>query len=84
MLITWTTEDLAEEEEGNSSENEQEEEHSSDKEAGLEDNTSGLHAHLNGKERRTIRAQESLLLDSVRRQKCDRWTQACSGFCGSD
>ena len=77
-------EDLAEEEEEKSSENEEEEEDSSDEEADSEENATCLRVHLNAKERRTIRAQESLLLDSVRRQKCDRWTQVCSGFWASD
>ena len=68
-------EHLAEQEERNSSENEEELEEPSDEEADSEENTSSLHVHLNAKERRTIRAQESLLLHSVRRQKCDKWNQ---------
>ena len=53
-------------------------------EADSEENASCLHVHLNAQQRRTIRAQESLLLDSVWRLNCDRWARVCSGFWASN
>ena len=61
-------------------EEEEEDETHEDDDADAHDSAAHLHVKLTSKERETIRSQETLLLETVRRQKCQRWSLVCKGF----
>ena len=69
-----------------SEEEEEEEEDVSheDYDADEHDTAANLHVKLTSKEREKIWSQETLLLETVRRQKCQRWSLVCKGFWTSD
>ena len=65
-------------------EEEEEDESHEDDDADEHDSAAHLHVKLTSKEREKIWSQETLLLETVRRQKCQRWSLVCKGFWTSD
>ena len=65
-------------------EEEEEDESHEDDDADEHDAAAHLHVKLTSKERERIWSQETLLLETVRRQKCQRWSLVCKGFRTSD
>ena len=69
------SEEEEEEEEDESHEHDDTDEH---------DAAAHLHVKLTSKGRKKIWSQETLLLETVQRQKCQRWSLVCKGFWTSD
>ena len=67
-----------EEEEG------EEDESHEDDDADEHDAAAHMHVKLTSKEREKIWSQKTLLLETVRRQKCQRWSLVCKGLWTSD
>ena len=65
-------------------EEEEEDESHEDDDADETDAAAHLHVKLTSKERETIWSQETLLLETVLRQKCQRWSLVCKGIWTSD